>query len=239
MNSWERAGWCGPSCGLASPRPCHRDAARRPLRPPSSRQRSTSTPIRLVITASLWRAVPPSGQPAIALTWFSNWLKRQASMVQWPELCTLGAISLTSRRGDPPSRWNISTHKHADMAERFGDFAGDAPRLERAIGVDASRNAADGENAVLVHVLDRIVEFERAVLAAHREDGDLALEGDECFEQCRLPARAPSAPPRLRPRCGPALVPCRHSRSAVSSGLPAAARGDSASRRLRSSCTSA
>jgi hypothetical protein len=53
----------------------------------------------LVITASLCRLVSPSGQPEIALTWFSNWLTRQASMVQWPELWTRGANSLTISAG--------------------------------------------------------------------------------------------------------------------------------------------
>ncbi len=45
--------------------------------------------------ASEWRSVVPSGQPATARMWFSNWLTAQASMVQWPLLCTRGANSLT------------------------------------------------------------------------------------------------------------------------------------------------
>ena len=38
----------------------------------------------------------PSGQPATARMWFSNWLTGQASIVQWPLLWTRGAISFTS-----------------------------------------------------------------------------------------------------------------------------------------------
>jgi hypothetical protein len=38
----------------------------------------------------------PSGRPQIARTSCSNWLVAQASIVQWPELCGRGAISLAS-----------------------------------------------------------------------------------------------------------------------------------------------
>src|SRR5512132_248882 len=77
------------------------------------------------------------------------------------------------------------------MAERLGDLTRDPPRLLGTIGGDAGRNAADGEDAVPVHVLDRIVEFERAVLAAHGEDGDLAIEGNKPLDEGRLPAQIP------------------------------------------------
>ena len=40
------------------------------------------------------RLVEPSGSPATARTWFSNWLVAAPSIVQWPELWTAG-----------PSRW--------------------------------------------------------------------------------------------------------------------------------------
>jgi len=57
-------------------------------------------------------AVDPSGQPSTARRWFSNWLVRAPSCVQWPELWTRGAISLTSRRSAPPTATtNISTAK--------------------------------------------------------------------------------------------------------------------------------
>jgi hypothetical protein len=75
------------------------------------------------------------------------------------------------------------------MAERLGDLAGDPSRLEGAIGCDAGRNAADSEDAVLVHVLDRIVEFDRAISAAHDKDGDLSLEGNQALDEGWLPAQ--------------------------------------------------
>ena len=42
--------------------------------------------------------VLPSGRSQMARKWFSNWLVTQPSMVQCPELCTRGAISLATRR---------------------------------------------------------------------------------------------------------------------------------------------
>src|SRR5262249_27173433 len=72
------------------------------------------------------------------------------------------------------------------MAERLGDYASDLPCFDGAIGRDVRRNAADGEDAALVHVLDRIVEFQVSVLAADDEDRDLPLEGDEALEKRRL-----------------------------------------------------
>ena len=46
-------------------------------------------------------SVPPSGRPSPARMWFSNWLVSAPSMVQWPELWTLGASSLAKSR--PPT----------------------------------------------------------------------------------------------------------------------------------------
>ena len=51
-------------------------------------------------------------------------------MVQWPELCTRGAISLTSTAG--PRRRPHDEHfhrQHADIVECISDLLGDAPRL--------------------------------------------------------------------------------------------------------------
>ena len=50
-----------------------------------------------------------AGQPATARMCCSNWLTMQASSVQWPELCTRGAISFTSRA--PSRATNNSTVK--------------------------------------------------------------------------------------------------------------------------------
>ena len=84
----------GPSCGRAWLPFCRKDAARRSCARLS--QASASAPMMFSITASAWRAGSPSGQPATARICCSNWEQAQASMVQWPELCTRGAISLTS-----------------------------------------------------------------------------------------------------------------------------------------------
>ena len=48
------------------------------------------------------------------------------SSVQWPELWTRGAISLTRRRcGRPVGRDEHLDGEHADMVERLGDGLGD------------------------------------------------------------------------------------------------------------------
>lgn len=59
-----------------------------------------TAPMKLSIALSPTLAVEPSGRPATARRWFSNWLHSAPSMVQCPELCTRGAISLAFR---PPS----------------------------------------------------------------------------------------------------------------------------------------
>ena len=75
--------------------------------------------------------------------------------------------------------------EHAHMGQRLGDFAGDRPRRDRQALRDVRRRAADGEDAALMHVLDRVVELQRAVLPAHHDDRDLPLEQDHPFDQCR------------------------------------------------------
>ncbi|MNV79713.1 hypothetical protein D3C71_1732800 [compost metagenome] len=59
-----------------------------------------TSPMKLSMALSPTLAVEPSGRPATARRWFSNWLHSLPSMVQCPELCTRGAISLALR---PPS----------------------------------------------------------------------------------------------------------------------------------------
>ena len=59
------------------------------------------------MTASEWCSTEPSGSPHNARTSCSNWLVKHASIVQCPELCGRGAISLTSRCAG--SVTNIST----------------------------------------------------------------------------------------------------------------------------------
>ena len=79
-------------------------------RQPVARSSSTSSPIRLVISTRPWRIGLPSGQPAIARMCCSNCEIDAPSSVQWPELCTRGAISLTSTCGPcRPATTNIST----------------------------------------------------------------------------------------------------------------------------------
>ena len=59
------------------------------------------------------------------------------------------------------------------------------------------RRAADGEDAVLMHVLDRIVEGERAVLTAHDDHRHLALEQRPGLRAAPARCRSPRARRRL------------------------------------------
>ena len=72
------------------------------------------------------RAVEPSGRPQTARMCCANWLVPQPSMVQWPELWTRGAISLTS------SRPSLVTKKldaeHAHVVERLDHALRPFPR---------------------------------------------------------------------------------------------------------------
>src|SRR3546814_5878592 len=62
-----------------------------------ARQSWPSPPMRFSISAfEPMRSVAPSGRPQMARMWFSNWLVRAPSIVQWPELWTRGAISLNT-----------------------------------------------------------------------------------------------------------------------------------------------
>src|SRR6185295_7433521 len=84
--------------------------------------------------------------------------------------------------------------KHADMAECPGDLAGDGPRREGRALRDARRDTADGEDPVLVHVFHRIIEFDGAILATHRDDRNFAPEPYQSFEHGGDTAdRSPSA----------------------------------------------
>ena len=83
--------------------------------------------------------------------WFSNWLVTAPSIVQWPELCTRGAISLNT---GPCSRGEELERQHADVAERVGDLARQLARLGDLRRDDRGRRQRGaGEDAAFVDVL--------------------------------------------------------------------------------------
>ena len=57
--------------------------------------------VNSLFTLGLMIETSPSGSPQIARTCCSNCEVRAPSIVQWPELCTRGATSLTIRRSAP------------------------------------------------------------------------------------------------------------------------------------------
>ena len=94
------------------------------------------------------------------------------SIVQWPLLCTRGAISLTTR---PVGAGEIFDGEDADVGERLGDAqsrgAGLGDLLRDGGAAGHGRSAQD---AVLVHVLGAVPEGVAAVRPArqdHREFG--------------------------------------------------------------------
>ena len=62
-----------------------------------------------ISTVRAARRVSPSGNPQMARMWFSNWLVSAPSMVQWPELWTRGAISLTTGPSAVAKNSSVST----------------------------------------------------------------------------------------------------------------------------------
>ena len=215
------AGSRGPSCGPAAARPCRRGGGGRPgrrgsraSRPPRRRSGCASRP------AARSRSVAPSGRPQIARIWFSNCEVSAPSIVQWPLLWTRGAISLNI--GLAADREEFQ-RQHADMAERVGDAPGErlAPRRSRR---RAPAPAGTSERTRMppswrLRGASQIDDL--AVRAAAEQDREFGVEGDEAFEDRGRAAHRRPRPRRPRParRSGPG--PCRHSRSAGSSGSPA------------------
>ena len=104
------------------------------LAPDISRQPSASAPIRLrMSTGARARRVEPSGKPATARICCSNCEVTAPSSVQWPELWTRGAISLTTSLSPPAAS---TTHEHldrddADIIRGFGDRSRHVDRRAR------------------------------------------------------------------------------------------------------------
>ena len=141
------------------------------------------------MTASECRATEPMGQPAMARMWFSNWLMAQASSVQWPELCTRGAISLTMTGSAPPVRHDEEFDgQNAAIAEGIRDarrhLLGECLMLLRAAG----GNGARAQDAALVIVLRAIVAGKLAILRAHADGRYLHREIEHGLQHAGSPA---------------------------------------------------
>ena len=117
----------------------------------SGRRRSRRRPSRLVISTRPRRIGLPSGKPATARMCCSNCDTEAPSMVQWPELCTRGAISLTSTAWEAPSSHDEHLDRqHADIAEGFRDGLGDAPRFRGDRRRHGGRHARGLQDVVLM-----------------------------------------------------------------------------------------
>ena len=157
--------------------------------------RSTSSPIRFCISTRPRRA----GRARAASRRRRGHAARTArsaapSMVQWPELWTRGAISLTTRRSRSPSRPGTSRRRarrhsraHRRCAARWRCASRSVSR--RHARRDAGRRRGCGRGARWRTGRRR---RSRPSRRAGGHDRDLALEGHEALEDGRRPARAPS-----------------------------------------------
>ena len=155
----------------------------------------------------------------------SNWLAGQASIVQWPELCGRGAISLTSTR--PSRSTNISTASSPTRSS--------ASATRRAIAC-ACRSTDSGMRAG-ASVRSRIWSRWRfstvsnaaigAVLAARGDHADLLGEVDETLQDQWLGRQGCERLVQIAGIAAASPDPCRRSRGAWSSG----SRADRSARR--------
>jgi len=81
----------------------------------------------------------------------------------------------------------LAHHEHldgqdADIVEGLGDAGGDLPCFGCKRRRDFRRHARDFQNVVAVLILRHLETFDLAVAAARGDDGDLALEIDEAFD---------------------------------------------------------
>ena len=128
-------------------------------------------------------------------------------MVQWPELCTRGAISFAT---SSPLFVRKSSMARTPVLQLREDAR--RVRLRAGLGIRRPRVALrhrEAEDARAVLVLDERIEARISVLATDGEDRQLALERHEALHDERrraerLPTRAP------RPQACTPSVPCRH-----------------------------
>ena len=183
-----------PSCGPAARPTCRRDARRRRASPASAAHRSTSSPSRFIISIRPRRIGLPSGQPATARMCCSNCDTEAPSMVQWPELCTRGAISLTSTACPVPSAHDehldrrARRHSRAPRAMRRGDARAPAAATAGVTRGRHARAAAGCGPRCSFSVTSKHGDL--AVAPARRDHRNLALERHEGLEDRRLAAES-------------------------------------------------
>ena len=138
------------------------------------------------------------GQRRDGAEWFSNWLVSEPSIVQCPELCTRGAISLASSRSPDLEQLD---REHADVAE----LVHDARRvgLGRRLELRRDASGAGAIEAAGCPPGDGSRPAGRSGLPLGVADGDdrqLAAESARGFDEGGLlPYRPPHAPSGRRP----------------------------------------
>ena len=167
-------------------------------------------------------ARPPAAAagPAMARICSSNWLAGQASIVQWPELCGRGAISLTSTR---PSRRRTSRPRapRPDRARRRSAGRSPGPARSTAVGI-RRRGKRQVEDVVAVAVLHGVESRIRAVRAARDDHADLLRRNRRSLPGSAASAtRRANAGGKVRRARAASPGPCRHSRAGWSSAPPA------------------
>ena len=187
-----------------------------------SRQRKMSSPIRLCISTGPCARALPSGKPQMARKCCSNCDVTAPSSVQWPELWTRGAISLTSRRRP---RRSLDHETFPPPARRHS-------RARRRFSAPCRRPARSGRGRYR-----RERRWWRGYVARgccrryprrrnRRRDRAprpprLRRRKGRNLPGWRAGRRASGRPPQCPSLRGSATGPCHHSRSAASSGSKA------------------
>ena len=209
----------------------------RRARSATARNRRPPSPIRLVISTRPCRtglAERPAGDRADMLLELRD--RRSRRCVQCPELCTRGAISLTSTRWPVPVRAPRTSRPPARRHSRSASAIVSAMRARLAGDARAGSSAGTRETFRMWSRCSFSVTSKHSTLPsrrARRDDRDFALERHEGLRGSR------AAPPSVAPGRGRIVAvadrssgPCRHSRSAASSGSPAGRCASSAAREL-------
>ena len=180
--------------------------------------RKTSSPIRFSITQSEWRAVSPSGRPAIARMCCSN--------------CEIGAGGfgpvagiVDARRDLVGDQRAVGQHEEldaddADIVERLQDREGGGARLCGGLRRNRRRHGRGMQDAVAMDVFGRIVGLRaRRPARAPRSPRFRARTGRTTSRMSGTPPIAAQTPAAsgCRWHSGTRAGPCRHSPAAASS----------------------
>ena len=189
-----------------------------------SRQPSKSSPIRLCISTRSVRAPRlPSGSPQMARICCSN-----CEVTAAVERPMAGIVDARRDLVDQQlGAAGVSSHEHlhrqhADIIQRLGDARRACARASAQIGADRRRGRGASQDVMLVDVLGRRPRRRNRRRGRAPRPPKPRGEGHEALEDRRLAAERAEGRRRGPSPRGSEPGPCRHSRTAASSGSTAA-----------------